>query len=57
MCTFSEVTAFFETGEQLLRSQAGQGKLALVAAHSENAVAITGAADRIERRVDRPSCA
>jgi len=46
--TFSDVTAFFETREQLLLSQAEEGKLALVAAHTDNAVAITDATDRIE---------
>ena len=46
--TFSDVTAFFETREQLMQSQAEEGKLALVAAHTDNAVAITDATDRIE---------
>ena len=46
--TFSDVTAFFEARERLQASQAEEGKLALVAAHTDNAVAITDADDRID---------
>ena len=46
--TFSDVTAFFETRERLQLSQAEEGKLALVAAYTDNAVAITDAQDRVE---------
>ena len=46
--TFSDVTAFFETRERLQLSQAEESKLALVAAHTDNAVAITDPEDRIE---------
>jgi PAS domain S-box-containing protein len=46
--TFSDVTAFFEARERLQHSQAEEGKLALVAAHTDDAVAITDAQQRIE---------
>jgi hypothetical protein len=46
--TFSDVSAFFDTQQQLRHSRAQEGKLALVAAHTDNAVAITDAEDRIE---------
>ena len=46
--TFSDVTAFFETRERLQLSQAEESKLALVAAHTDNAVAITDAETRVE---------
>ena len=46
--TFSDVTAFFETRERLQLSQAEEGKLALVAAHTDDAVAISDAQDRVE---------
>ena len=46
--TFSDVTAFFETRQRLQLSQAEESKLALVAAHTDNAVVITDPDDRIE---------
>ncbi len=46
--TFSDVTAFFETRQRLQLSQAEEGKLAMVAAHTDNAVAITDAQARVE---------
>ena len=46
--TFADVTAFFETRERLQLSQAEESKLALVAAHTDNAVAITDPDDRVE---------
>jgi PAS domain S-box-containing protein len=46
--TFSDVSAFFDAQQQLRHSRAQEGKLALVAAHTDNAVAITDAEDRIE---------
>lgn len=46
--TFSDVTEFFATRERLQLSQAEENKLALVAEHTDNAVAITDVDDRIE---------
>jgi len=46
--TFSDVSAFFEAQQRLQASQAQAGKLALVAAHTADAVVITDAGFRIE---------
>jgi PAS domain S-box-containing protein len=46
--TFSDVTAYFEAQEKLGASEAQARKLALVAAHTDNAVLIVDAARRIE---------
>lgn len=46
--TFSDVTAYFEAQEKLKASEAQARKLALVAAHTDNAVLIVDAARRIE---------
>ena len=46
--TFSDVTAYFEAQEQLKASEAESRKLALVAAHTDNAVLIVDAERRIE---------
>jgi PAS domain S-box-containing protein len=46
--TFSDVSAFFETQQRLQASQAQADKLALVAAHTADAVVITDAGFHIE---------
>ena len=46
--TFTDVTAYFEAQEKLKASEAQARKLALVAAHTDNAVLITDAKGRIE---------
>ena len=46
--TFSDVTPYFEAQQKLKDSEAQSRKLALVAAHTDNAVAITDAGRRIE---------
>jgi PAS domain S-box-containing protein len=46
--TYSDVTAYFEAQERLKASEAQARKLALVAAHTDNAVLITDAKGRIE---------
>ncbi len=46
--TFSDVTAYFEAQEKLQASEAESRKLALVAAHTDNAVLIVDAERRIE---------
>jgi PAS domain S-box-containing protein len=46
--TFSDVSAFFETQQRLQASQAQADKLALVAAHTADAVVITDEGFRIE---------
>ena len=46
--TFTDVTAYFEAQEKLKASEAQARKLALVAAHTDNAVLITGADRRVE---------
>jgi PAS domain S-box-containing protein len=46
--TFSDVSPYFEAQRKLEESEAQARKLALVAAHTDNAVVITDAAQRVE---------